>query len=72
MQIGAPAAVPALAELLRRRGMLGSESPEVRIAAARALSTIGSREALAAIESAAAVEPDGSAKATLQRLAGQR
>lgn len=54
-KIGAPEAVPVLADLLGRKGFLGGQEPlDLRVAAARALRVIGTPEARAAVDRAVA------------------
>ena len=66
--IGSPKAVPALAEPLRKKGLLGGQEPvEVRRAAALALVAIGSPDAIKQVQAAAMVEGDEALRAELTK-----
>jgi HEAT repeat protein len=67
-QIGTDAAVPVLGEILRAKSFFGRDTPAIRVAAARALATVGTPAARAALKSAAAAESDRATKAALERL----
>ncbi|HEX9011201.1 MAG TPA: HEAT repeat domain-containing protein [Holophagaceae bacterium] len=66
--IGSPKSIPILAELLRRKGFFGSAEPlSVRLAAARALSTLGDPEARAQLQRILDSEPKGEDREALHR-----
>ncbi len=70
-QIGDPAALPALLQCLRRKTLFSSgEEPPIRLAAARALATLGTAEALAALDKATKAEPKGETRDALARVLG--
>jgi HEAT repeat protein len=74
-QTGSPAAIPPLVDLLRKKGLLGGESNEARLAAAKALATLvnaGVQDARAASDAIVAAEPDGPVRQQLQRSAAAR
>ncbi|MBI2212739.1 MAG: HEAT repeat domain-containing protein, partial [Acidobacteria bacterium] len=75
-QVGSAAGVPALVDLLRKKGLLGGgESNDVRLAAAKALAALsgaGVQEARSAIDAVAAGEPDGPVRQALQRATPAR
>jgi len=67
--IASPRSLPALAELLRRKGLFGSTEPQaIRLAAARALSTMGFPEARAALQRVIEAEPRGEDREAFLRL----
>lgn len=74
--VGASAGVSPLAEILRKKGLLGGgESNEARLAAAKALAALaanGIPEARGAIEAIAPGEPDGPVRHALLRAAPAR
>jgi HEAT repeat protein len=67
-QIGTDAAVPALGEILRAKGFFARDTPMIRIAAARALSTIKTPAARVALKTAATTESDRATKAAIEKL----
>lgn len=68
--IGSARAIPVLEELLRKRSLLsGSESPEMRIAAAKALAQINTPEARLVIKKAAENESNSGARVEMEKLA---
>lgn len=70
-QIGDPGALPALLQCLRRKTLFSNgEEPPLRLAAARALATLGTAEALTALDKVAKVEPKGEVQDALARLLG--
>ncbi|HJQ37801.1 MAG TPA: HEAT repeat domain-containing protein [Thermoanaerobaculia bacterium] len=64
----AQSAIPALADILRRRGLFAREPLPIRVAAGRALAAIGTTESLSVLRNAIAAENDRSARAALQAL----
>jgi hypothetical protein len=67
--IASPRALPVLQECLRRKGFFGGgEPPAIRLAAAKALSALGTPEARMALQKAADAEPPGEERETLRRL----
>jgi len=69
-QIGNPAAIPFLMELVRRRGRIftSAEPTEVRLAGAHALAAIGTVPALDALKTLTQDEPRGRDKDALQSI----
>jgi HEAT repeat protein len=67
-QIGTDAAVPALGEILRAKSFFARDTPMIRIAAARALSTIKTPAARVALKTAATTESDRATKAAIEKL----
>jgi HEAT repeat protein len=67
--IGSPLAMPFLLECLRRKGFFGGgEQPPIRLAAARALLALDSREAINALQRLADAEPRGEEREAFRRL----
>jgi HEAT repeat protein len=66
--IGHPAAIPALLELVRRKGRIftTAEPTDLRVGAARALAAIGTPEAMDALRRLVDDEPRSGDKAALQ------
>jgi HEAT repeat protein len=72
-QIGSNNAIAPLAELLRRKGLLGGQEPqEIRVAAAQALAAIGTPEAREALDAVLAAEPDNQLRSVVTRGAARR
>ena len=70
-QIGAPGALPTLLECLRRKTLFRSGEPSpIRLAAAKALATLGTPEAQTALAQVAAREPKGAERDSLCLLLG--
>ena len=70
-QIGDPAALPAILQCLRRKTLFSNgEEPPVRLAAAQALATLGTAEAMTALDKATKAEPKGETRDALDRLLG--
>jgi len=67
--IGSDAAVPALVEIVRPKGIFAREALPMRLAAARALSAIGSAMARQALQQAVAAESDKAAREALSKIA---
>jgi HEAT repeat protein len=69
-QIGHPSAIPSLADLLRRKGRIFStaEPTELRLAAARALVAIDTREALEILQKLVEDEPRSKDRDALQQI----
>jgi len=68
-RIGSPTALPALTDLFRKKGFLGGrESTAMRLAAARALAAINTREAREAIALAMDNEPHEDVRAVLRQI----
>jgi len=67
-----PKALPVLLECLRRKGFFSAgEPPAIRMAAAKALATLGTPEARNALQKAAEAEPKGEDRDLLLRLLSQ-
>jgi len=67
--IGSPQAMPVLLECLRRRGFFGGgEQPPIRLAAARALLTLDTPEAIHTLRRLADNEPRGDERDAFRRL----
>lgn len=67
--IGAEAAIPVLADLFRKKGLIGGrESTAVRLAAARSLAAINTREARETIALAMDNEPHEDVRAVLRQI----
>ena len=67
--IASPKAMPALLECLRRKGFFtGGEAPPIRLAAARALLSLGTPESIGALQQAVDHEPKGEERETFRRL----
>ena len=67
--IASPKSLPMLVECLRRKGFFGGgESQPIRLAAAKALATLGTPEAHAALQRAVDGEPKGEDRESLRRL----
>jgi HEAT repeat protein len=67
--IASPQAMPALLECLRRRGFFGGgEQPSIRLAAAKALLSLDTREAIDALQRLADNEPKGEEREAFRRL----
>jgi hypothetical protein len=66
-QIGSPAAIPFLSDIIRRRGAFGRDSLQIRVAAAKALAGIGTNEARETLRSAIGAETDSAARESLSR-----
>ncbi len=65
-QIGAPGALPTLLQCLRRKRLFSSGEPTlIRLAAAKALATLGTPEAQTALAKVAAREPKGAERDSL-------
>jgi HEAT repeat protein len=75
-QIGSPAAVPTLVDLLRKKGLLGGgDSTEARLAAAKALGALGGagiQEARAVIDALSGTEPEGPVRQALLKGAAAK
>jgi HEAT repeat protein len=69
-QIGNPAAIPFLVDLIRRRGRIftSAEPLDLRVAAAQALMGIGTPPALEALKKLVVDEPRGAAREALARI----
>jgi len=69
-QIGNPAAIPFLVDLIRRRGRIftSAEPLDLRVAAAQALMGIGTPPALEALKKLVVDEPRGTAREALARI----
>ena len=69
-QIGDPKSIPALVELARRKGRIftSAEPTEIRLGAARALLSIGTPEAVAALRKLVDAEPRNKDREALQRI----
>lgn len=66
--IGSPGGIPALRELFRKKGLLGGrEGTAIRLAAARSLASINTREAREAIALALDEEPHEEVRAVLRQ-----
>lgn len=67
--IASPLAMPILKECLRRRGFFGGgEQPPIRLAAARALLALDTREAIDTLRRLADAEPRGEEREAFRRL----
>ncbi len=68
--IGAPTAIPALCELLKRKGFFGggSEAPDIKLGAAKALQGIGTPEARWGLQKVIESCPRGHEREALQRV----
>ena len=68
-QIPSPKALPAILKCMRRKGIFSAgEPPAIRMSAAKALATLGTPEARAALQKAANSEPKGEERELLHRL----
>jgi len=67
--IASPKAMPVLLDCMRRKGFFSQgESPGIRMAAAKALASLGTAESGAALQKALDSEPKGEERETLRRL----
>jgi HEAT repeat protein len=67
--IASPKAMGVLQECLRRRGFFGGgEVPEVRMAAAKALMTLGTEEAKDTLRKVVEADPRGDERESLRRI----
>ena len=64
----ATSAVPALVDLVSKRGAFGRDPAPLRLAAAKALAAIGTPEAREALRRAAASEPDSATRSAMASL----
>lgn len=68
-QIGSPQAVAPLSDILRKRGLFSAQiTPELRLAAAKALLSIGTTEARTIVGKMVETEPPGQTRDQLARL----
>lgn len=65
--IGSEQAIPILTEVIRKKGLLATDTPEMRAAAARALVTIGTEEAMLLVKNTVEAEPKGAARELLEK-----
>jgi|GEM_PF-1253886 len=72
-QIRSARAIPYLADVVRRKGLLGGqETPELRVSAARALISIGTDEARLVVRKAIDSEPRGTVRDLLEKAFARR
>ena len=70
-QIGSPAAIPFLSDIVRRKGAFGRDPLQLRVTAAKALAGIGTPEAHETLQAAIGSESDAAARESLARAAAQ-
>jgi HEAT repeat protein len=67
-QIGSDEAVPVLGDILRPRNVFTRDTPQIRVAAARALAAISTPAAKDLLRSVAAAESDSATRAAMSKL----
>jgi len=71
-QIGSPAAIPFLSDIIRHKGAFGRDPLQIRVTAAKALAGIGTSEARETLQSAIGAESDSATRESLTRAAAQK